>query len=378
MFTEIYRPKTLSEIVAQENAVVQLRRWAETWKEGQPSYKSAFLYGDPGTGKSSSVNAVANDFGWDILEIDTGDEVKTIQQFRELIETAIYTNPYKNLCLIIIEECESYKPSYFKAIEKLVEVSVNPIVFTANDEYSVKQLTPYFRENSLMIHFPVLKDYRIKIIAEKVLKAQNLQQPKLDRLIEVSHGDLRYVLNNLQAPEIIPRQSTDIVFGVVHDIFRGEWDGLTEGVKLDFIWYAVKANINNFYDDIYGQSVAEFVADIDLMFAHHYKLLSRDPRAAFRQDAYVIKILKSLPLHQKTAKIIVPKSEFTAAKVKLPAYQALAKHVHCSYKTARLEFNSYLLNIFKHMPKEKIEEVKQELPREKNLFDYATSQSTPD
>jgi DNA polymerase III delta prime subunit len=371
LFSEQYRPKTLSEVIGQGDAITELRRWGESWNNNNPAYKSAVLYGPPGVGKSSAATALASDLDWDILEVDTSDTVKTVKEFKELLENAVYTSPFKNKVLILLEDCDSYTKNFYKVIEDLIEKSVNPWILLLNDEYAVKKITSYFRDNSFMLRFSALRSNRILEITNKVMTENNVIQPKLDDLIRWSHGDVRWVLNNITVLDPVPKRTDDIIFTVVHDIFRGNWKGDTHGIDIDLIWYAVKANINDFYDTVYDQPLAEYVASIDMILAHHRRLFAQgDTRSAFRLRSYVIGMLRLLPLHQKTTKIMLPKSDINYTKDKQRLEFAHA--VHCSYKKAggELDYMDQMFEVWKKAPKIKIKPTEQ-VSTTKNLFSYA-------
>ena len=82
-WTEKYRPKTLSDVVGNPKAVGELKAWAESWSRGTPSKKAVVLMGSPGVGKTTSAEALANDMGWGILEMNasdqrTGDAIRSV------------------------------------------------------------------------------------------------------------------------------------------------------------------------------------------------------------------------------------------------------------------------------------------------------------
>jgi len=64
-----YRPNSSKEICGQDKAVKELKNHIEAYKGGKP----LLLYGAPGTGKTSSVYAVAKELGFEIVEINASD-----------------------------------------------------------------------------------------------------------------------------------------------------------------------------------------------------------------------------------------------------------------------------------------------------------------
>ena len=91
-WTEKYRPESLDEIVGNERAVTELKRWADTWNHGNPNKRAVILSGGPGTGKTSSALALAKDYGWPAIELNTSDarnatKIKKVATFGAVNET---------------------------------------------------------------------------------------------------------------------------------------------------------------------------------------------------------------------------------------------------------------------------------------------------
>jgi DNA polymerase III delta prime subunit len=351
LLVDKYRPRHLDQVIGQDTAIFQLKRWAQSWKDKRPAYKSAFLYGPAGVGKSSAVAAVSNDFNWKVVEINASERLpKEKQDIEDILQQITLATKFAdisgNLNLIAIEEIDGLvtgRPvkKFLKFLEKIIEISHNPIIITCNDEYGLKRVTPYYRHNSLTLRFSPLKANALKGFLQEVLRIEGIEQPLLDQLIDVSKNDLRYCLNNLQVKEIVPRHEDQVIFQIVHDIFRGEWDGDSSGVELDLIWYAVETNIDNFYNDIHGMSVADFKILVDRFFALK-KIMGRRQgvKESFTMMKWVTTLLKSLPLHQKTAKIELLPSPTRKAAID-DVIKSYAHYTHQSFEKARLECLSY-------------------------------------
>jgi len=66
-----YRPKKISDVVDQEQAKQRILEWLKKWPNVEK--RALLLYGPPGVGKSSLVEAVANELGYELIELNASD-----------------------------------------------------------------------------------------------------------------------------------------------------------------------------------------------------------------------------------------------------------------------------------------------------------------
>ncbi|MDT7895413.1 MAG: AAA family ATPase [Desulfurococcales archaeon] len=66
-----YRPKTLSEYIDQDEAKNKLIEWLKNFPNVEN--KAVLLYGPPGVGKTTLVECIARDLGYELIEMNASD-----------------------------------------------------------------------------------------------------------------------------------------------------------------------------------------------------------------------------------------------------------------------------------------------------------------
>ena len=198
---EKYRPRTLSEVRGNHKAVEELRKWALNW----PAEKTAaLLYGKPGIGKTSSAVAVANDMGWQVLELNASDK-RTQGAINVTAGAASRNASLQNAQkLILLDEIDNLHGNSdrggAKAVTELVKKTREPVILTANDLYGVS--------STLRGH--------CKLIAFFAIKEESAQKA----LVDIWHNEKRDVLRaheavadlmaRLEQPERASRDAADL------------------------------------------------------------------------------------------------------------------------------------------------------------------------
>ena len=92
-WTEKYKPKNLSEVIAQQQQIKNLREWLENWEDihihgnkrevkssfniarptGNINSKAALISGDAGIGKTTTARLIAQQYNYHIVEFNASD-----------------------------------------------------------------------------------------------------------------------------------------------------------------------------------------------------------------------------------------------------------------------------------------------------------------
>lgn len=201
-WTVKHRPKTLTDIAGNKASIQQILGWLELWKKGAPKKRALLLHGPPGTGKTVSVEAVANDQGLDLVEINASDK-----RNRDALEKTIglatrQSDLFGRPRLVLIDEVDGINLSEDRGavdtIVRLVEETQVPVILTANDPWDPK-VGP-IRNATTMIEYKRLglRDSLpyLKKICEK--EGIEVEEQALRLIVDRNQGDMRSIMNDLQ------------------------------------------------------------------------------------------------------------------------------------------------------------------------------------
>jgi replication factor C large subunit len=210
-----FRPCTLKEIVGNERSIRQLQTWLKSWERGIPKQRAAFLHGPPGVGKTCSVVALANDLGYDLLEVNASD-YRTRKKLDALIGRSIrqrVTITGKRR-MILFDELEGISGRQdhggIGAIAAIIKKTEIPIVLVATnisdrweDKFRpLRGVSLHIEYNSVPFSLILM---RIRAIAEEL--EIHIDEDVLELLADRAEGDLRSTINDL---EVVARGRTRV------------------------------------------------------------------------------------------------------------------------------------------------------------------------
>jgi replication factor C large subunit len=199
-WTERYRPTTLSDLRGNDKAREKLHSWARSWDDHR---EAVVVYGSPGVGKTSAAHALANDMGWDVMELNASDS-RTKDQIEKVAGGAAMNQSLtgSGRQLVILDEADNLHQHKdrggARAMTDLVKSANQPIVLIANDYYDMSRglrsacREIEFRDVSARSILPALRD---------ICRREGVQydDDALERIAERNSGDLRGAINDLQA-----------------------------------------------------------------------------------------------------------------------------------------------------------------------------------
>ena len=86
MWTEKYRPKTLTEYYMQKNQIDKVKEWLDDLNNNVDAAPKPFLilYGSAGVGKTTLAHLILQKYGYEIIECNASD-TRSKKQIRDMI-----------------------------------------------------------------------------------------------------------------------------------------------------------------------------------------------------------------------------------------------------------------------------------------------------
>lgn len=201
MWTEKYRPKSLSHMVNQRDIVDRLASFVES-----RNVPHCIFAGPPGTGKTTAALCLAHDlygtgYREHLMELNASDE-RGINVVRETVKTFARVRtlgeiPFK---ILILDEADNMTGDAQQALRRTMERYTQTCRFILIANYSGRIIEP-IQSRCAPFRFSYLpreeQDEYLRHIASN--EGVKLLDEGMEALYDVCSGDLRKAINSLQA-----------------------------------------------------------------------------------------------------------------------------------------------------------------------------------
>ena len=202
LWTEKYRPKSMTEIIGQDKFVRDARSWVVNG-----DMPNILLFGVAGTGKTAAAGALANDLLGDekeenFFEINASDDRK-LETVRTLIKEIASSSKIGDIPfrIILLDEMDGMTKDAQNALKRIMErYEANcRFIITCNERHRI--IYP-LQSRCANYNFTRLSDLNMETMLTNILDRENITHIELDelrRFISGLHGDMRRGVTELQA-----------------------------------------------------------------------------------------------------------------------------------------------------------------------------------
>ncbi len=194
---EEMRPKTLDEVIGQSHLLADGEILKQIVARKEPV--SLILWGPPGTGKTTLARIIAHELEADFIELSAVTAGK--KDVMQVVEHAKQNWNLGMRTILFVDEIHRFNKAQQDAFLPHVESGLITLIGATTENPSFEVITPLLSRSRVLVLNPLSKQEIIEVIkrALKVLKKTKHVSPKaLDYIAELSGGDARVALGNLE------------------------------------------------------------------------------------------------------------------------------------------------------------------------------------
>lgn len=191
------RPQTLDDVIGQTHLLGDREILRQIVKNKRPV--SLMLWGPPGSGKTTLARIIANEVDADFIEISA---VTTgMADVRKVFERARTNREQGKQTILFVDEIHRFNKAQQDAFLPHVESGLITLIGATTENPSFEVIRPLLSRSRVLVLQPHSKEDIIAIV-DRAAKAEGwakrLSSEAADMLAELSQGDARVALGNLE------------------------------------------------------------------------------------------------------------------------------------------------------------------------------------
>jgi replication factor C large subunit len=242
-WTERHRPTSERHLEGNEVQRRKIRAWLDDWQNSTPRKKAILLVGPPGVGKTSVARAIAQDLGWNVIELNASDARNAAAIRKAATQGSTHRslfhdpNAKKQRTLILLDEVDHISGGLRAVSQDRIEKAMRgrddrgndiklagdsggkaellnllahtkqPVILACNEVMGLwgkgsswRSTRDRFKPHLEIINFERASNEALRRIAKRVLREEELDfdDAAISALVQSNPGDLRALVRDLQ------------------------------------------------------------------------------------------------------------------------------------------------------------------------------------
>ena len=193
LWVERYRPVSLENYIGNEHLKTKVSRYISTG-----DIPHLLLHGKAGTGKTTLAKLLVSNVDCDQMYVNASDE-NNVETVRNKIKMFASSVGFKDLKVIILDECDFLTPNAQAALRNLMETFSKHCRFILTCNYVERIIDPIqSRCQSFQIIPPSKKE--VAIHTSKILNTEGIsfENEQIVTMVNSSYPDIRRIINAVQ------------------------------------------------------------------------------------------------------------------------------------------------------------------------------------
>ena len=204
LWVEKYRPTTLDTYIGNEHLKSKVSVYLESG-----DLPHLLLFGKAGTGKTTLAKLLVNNIECDYLYINASDE-NNVDTVRTKVKNFASTVGFKDMKVIILDECDYITPNAQAALRNLMETFSKHCRFILTCNFVERIIDPIQSRCQSFQIIPPSKTEVAKHLHKILIQENVMDSPEdIKVLVETGYPDIRRVINSAQRNVVKGRLKLD-------------------------------------------------------------------------------------------------------------------------------------------------------------------------